>query len=56
MILEFCDLHGESELSKYVSVIYFIYLFYLLDLLFVFIYCPHVLTPRSGWQVRESGA
>ena len=48
-VLEFCDLHGETELRKYLSITYFI--------LFIgFIYRPHVLTPRSGRQVRESGA
>ena len=25
-VLEFCDLHGESEFSKYLSITYFIYL------------------------------
>ena len=28
-VLKFCDLHGESELSKYLSITYFIYLFIL---------------------------
>ena len=46
-VLEFCDLHGESELSKYLSITYFIYI-YLLYLLLAFMYCPDVLTPRSG--------
>ena len=50
--LEFCDLHGETELSKYLSITYFI-----LFILFIigFICRPHVLTLRSGQQVRESG-
>ena len=33
---------------------YFIYLF--IYLLLVFVYRPHVLTPRSDRRVRESGA
>ena len=46
-VLDFC------ELSKYLSITYFIYLYYLL---MVFVYRPHVLIPQSGRQVRVSGA
>ena len=46
-VLKFC------ELSKYLSITYFIYLYYLL---MVFVYRLHVLIPQSGRQVRVSGA
>ena len=32
MVLEFCDLHGESELSKYLSITLFITLFILFNI------------------------
>ena len=31
-------------------------IYLLINLLLVFIYRPHVLTPRSGRQIRDSGA
>ena len=40
-VLEFCDLVGESELSKYLSITYFICFFYLVCLILV-LYTAHM--------------
>ena len=54
--------HASADYSKvrlaknscycgiYIYIFFYFFLFY-----WFFIYCPHVLTPRSGRQVRESG-
>ena len=46
-VLEFCDLRGKSELSKYPSITYFIYL----SILFIIgFYIPSTCANTSKWS------
>ena len=50
-VLEFFDLHDESEMSKYLSITYFILFIYSFYLLFVYI-----LTPCANTSERSAGS